>query len=88
MPGESLRERLPSPFPIFDDSATFEAWVDAHEADLDRLEDQIDTVEDEIHVDTATGLELDLIGREYGILGQRRGRSDPAYQSYLISLYA
>ncbi len=82
----SLQSRLVDPLPAYDDSTDFAKWIDAHQSEFDKLHQSINQTKDQIHIDTATGLELDLIGREYGILGQRRGRDDPAYRSYLQTL--
>lgn len=88
MPDQTLRERLPSPFPLYEESTDFEPWLSAHQSEVDELQQEIVQVMKEVHVGTATGFELDLIGREYGVLGRRRGRDDPTYRSYLISLVA
>jgi hypothetical protein len=91
MPDETnptLRGRLPSLFPLYDDSMEFESWLDAHQDELDELDADLAQVKDEIHIGTATGQELDLIGEEYGVLGRRRGRDDSSYRAYLMSLMA
>lgn len=91
MPDETdptLRGRLPTLFPVYDDSTEFEPWLDAHQGELDELDADLAQVKDEIHIGTATGQELDLIGEEYGVLGRRRGRADAAYRAYLMSLIA
>jgi len=87
-PDPTLRGRLPPVFPLYDDSMEFEPWLDAHQAELDALDSDLAQVKDQIHIGTATGQELDLIGNEYGILGQRRGRNDASYRAYLTSLVA
>jgi len=87
-PEPTLRGRLPSPFPLYDDSTDFENWLDAHQTEVDTLADEIGQVENQIHIGTATGQELDLIGEEYGLIGRRRGRDDDSYRSFLISLVA
>jgi hypothetical protein len=91
MPDETnptLRGRLPSLFPLYDDSMEFEPWLDAHQGELDELDADLAQVKDEIHIETATGQELNLIGNEYGVLGRRRGRDDASYRAYLMSLMA
>ena len=91
MPDETnptLRGRLPSLFPVYDDSMEFEPWLDAHQGELDELDADLAQVKDEIHIGTATGQELNLIGNEYGVLGRRRGRDDDSYRAYLMSLMA
>jgi len=84
----TLRDRLPSPLPLYDDSTDFGAWLDAHQTEIDGLGTDIKQTKEQIHVAHATGQELDLIGREYGLLGQRRGRDDDTYRSFLMSLIA
>lgn len=84
----TLRGRLPSLFPAYDDSMEFEPWLDAHQGELDELDADLAQVKDEIHIGTATGQELNLIGNEYGVLGRRRGRDDASYRAYLMSLVA
>lgn len=91
MPDDSdmtLRGRLPAQFPLYDDSVEFAAWLDSHQSELDQLSADLEEVKNEIHIGTATGQELDLIGEEYGLLGRRRGRDDASYRSYLMSLIA
>lgn len=91
MPDETtptLRGRLPSLFPLYDDSMEFEPWLDAHQSELDELDADLAQVKDQIHIETATGQELNLIGNEYGVLGQRRGRDNDSYRAYLMSLMA
>ena len=85
---QTLRGRLPSLFPLYDDSMEFEPWLDAHQGKLDEFDADLAQVKDEIHIETATGQELNLIGNEYGVLGRRRGRDDDSYRAYLISLMA
>ena len=85
---QTLRGRLPSLFPLYDDSMEFEPWLDAHQGELDELDEDLAQVKDEIHIGTATGQELNLIGNEYGVLGRRRGRDDDSYRAYLMSLMA
>ena len=85
---QTLRGRLPSLFPLYDDSMEFEPWLDAHQGELDEFDADLAQVKDEIHIETATGQELNLIGNEYGVLGRRRGRDDDSYRAYLISLMA
>jgi len=85
---QTLRGRLPSLFPLHDDSMEFEPWLDAHQGELDEFDADLAQVKDEIHIETATGQELNLIGNEYGVLGRRRGRDDDSYRAYLMSLMA
>ena len=85
---QTLRGRLPSLFPLYDDSMEFEPWLDAHQGELDEFDADLAQVKDEIHIETATGQELNLIGNEYGVLGRRRGRDDDSYRAYLMSLMA
>jgi len=82
----SLRERLPSVFPLFDDDSRLKVIVDALDDELTELEDDTEDVQDSLFVETADGQSLDLIGDDFGQIGQRRGRNDQAYRQFLQSI--
>jgi len=84
----TLRDRLPSPLPLYDDSTDFGAWLAAHQDEVNTLGADIQQTKKQTQIAHATGQELDLIGQEYGLIGERRGRGDDAYRSFLISLVA
>lgn len=79
----TLKERLPDQFPRYDD---FDSWVEAHESEIEHLEADIEDVKKSFQIANAEGQSLDLIGDDFGILGERRGRDDAAYRSVLLSL--
>jgi len=58
----------------------------AHGQELDATSQTIESAIDSKSVETASGQALDLIGRQYGLLGLRRGRNDDVYRNYLKSL--
>ena len=80
-----LIERFPSILPREPDSV-FRRYVKAHEDRFDTERTNLDDVLASSSVDHATGEELNQIGRKYGLLGARRGRSDADYRVYLKSL--
>jgi 3',5'-cyclic AMP phosphodiesterase CpdA len=82
----SLADRLPSVFPIFDDSTDFATWLEAHQDEADRLEADLKDVQESLQVAHATGDDLDRIGADFGILGRRRGRDDASYRKFIQSL--
>jgi hypothetical protein len=82
----SLRNRLPSLFPLLQNNATLKTIVDALDDELQELEADIDGVQDSLFVNTADGQSLDLIGDDFGPIGQRRGRDDEAFRQFLRSV--
>lgn len=58
----------------------------SHNEALNTTEQTIESALSAHYVGTASGAELDLIGRQFGILGLRRGREDDLYREYLVSL--
>lgn len=84
----SLRDRLPSVFPIFDSSSDIRGFVDAFDSELESFENDVDSVRKSIRLREATGRSLDFIGDDYGPLGRRRGRDDDEYRQYLQSIVA
>lgn len=83
---KTLDARLPEPFPTYDTATDFYEWVEAHQDELDNLTDQVTQVLLSLQIAHAEGQSLDLIGREFGIIGRRRGRQDDVYRQFLISL--
>lgn len=86
MPDLDLAERLPEAFPSYDDETDFAAWLRAHQDEVDALDADLDDVQRSLQVAHASGDALDEIGKDFGILGRRRGRDDPAYRQFLQSL--
>jgi len=86
MPGKTLADRLPGPFPRYDRDSDFEDWLEAHQDELDQLDQDVEDVKRSLQIAHATGQSLDLIGSDFGLLGKRRGRDDASYRQYLMSL--
>lgn len=77
-----LIENFPDMLPREADSK-FRKYLDAHQDELDKFEENIEQALMTHRVNEATGRDLDRIGRLYGDVGSRRGRSDENYRSYL-----
>jgi len=82
----SLKERLPRVLPLFNPATTISALIGAHDDELVQFDAEAADVQDSLFVGTADGQSLDLIGDDFGPLGQRRGRGDDAYRQFLRSL--
>jgi len=82
----SFKDRLPSVLSLFDDGSRLKVIVDALGDEFDGLEADIEAVQDSLFVNTADGQSLDLIGDDFGPLGQRRGRDDEAFRQFLRSV--
>jgi len=61
-------------------------YIEQGETELATVEDELEEIRDGKFVDTATGRQLDRIGRLFGDLGQRRGRNDQEYRIFLKSV--
>jgi len=62
-------------------------YLDAHEDELDDVEDALQEVINNKFVDSASGDGLDELGKLFGpTIGKRRGRSDAQYRIYLKSV--
>jgi len=61
-------------------------YIEQGEKELATVEDELEEIKDGKFVDTATGRQLDRIGRLFGDLGQRRGRNDQEYRIFLKSV--
>lgn len=62
-------------------------YIGEYDDDIESVSDRIDTnVTDSKSVETAEGIQLDLLGREYGELGRRQARPDGEYRGVLRSL--
>jgi len=82
----SFKQRLPSVLPLFDDSSRLKVIADALGDEFDGLEADTEAVQDSLFINTADGQSLDLIGDDFGALGQRRGRDDEAFRQFLRSV--
>jgi hypothetical protein len=78
-----LRDRLPSILPLLREDSNIGAVISAIQSEFSRFQSDTDAVQDSLFIPTATGQALDLIGAEFGLIGQRAGRSDAAYQEFL-----
>lgn len=79
-----IKERLPFLFPK--NEGEFKGWVEAHDSEVESLQNDIDQLKKSLQIDQATGGNLDRIGERYGIFGRRKGRNDDEYRQYLKSL--
>lgn len=61
-------------------------YVDANTQELSVVGDKIDETIDARFIDKASGQELDRIGKLFGFIGKRRGRSDDEYRTFLKSI--
>lgn len=75
---------LPEPKP--EGGSIRESWHEAHDVELDNIDNRLESIKDSFDIREATGIELDLKGDKYGRLGLRRGRDDDDYRSYLLAL--
>lgn len=64
----------------------FRRYIDAHDEALDEFEDDIVAVVLSRQINEASGDELDELGKLFGELGRRRGRTDGEYRTYLKSI--
>jgi hypothetical protein len=82
----SLKKRLPNILPLFRDDSALRVIIESVQAQFDEFRDDTADVKDSLFVETAEGQSLDLIGDEFGIIGQRRGRDDTAFRQFLQGL--
>jgi hypothetical protein len=68
------------------DDTIVRRYVDAHDAELEEFENDLVDVLTSKQLENASGDDLDRIGRLFGELGRRRGRSDVEYRNYLGSI--
>ena len=82
----SFKQRLPSVLPIFQDASRLATVIDAIDDELQELQSDTGDVQGSLFVNTADGQSLDLIGDDFGLIGQRRGRDDEAFRQFLRSI--
>lgn len=82
----TLKERLPSTLPLFREQSRLRVIIEAIQSEITELTTDTSEVKDSLFVDTATGQSLDLIGDDFGLIGQRRGRDDAEYRQFLQGL--
>jgi hypothetical protein len=61
-------------------------YVDVNTQELSVVGNKIDKTIDARFIDKASGKELDRIGKSFGFIGERRGRSDGEYRTFLKSI--
>lgn len=62
-------------------------YIDAHEEELNNVDEALQEVINNKFIDTASGEALDELGKLFGpTIGKRRGRSDEQYRIYLKSI--
>lgn len=84
---EPLGERIPYPLPQ-DSEATLQQWLAELQAEADDVDTALDAVLDSVQPGNAKDQALDELGRDFGVLGRRRGRPDDQYRSFLLGLVA
>lgn len=75
---------LPDPKPEGD--SIRKSWHDSHDVELENIDDRLESIKDSFDIREAEGIELDLKGKKFGVLGLRRGRDDDDYRAYLLGL--
>jgi len=78
-------DRFPPIIPRESDS-TIRRFIEAFQDDTDELGESLDDIQDSRFIDKASGEDLDRIGAQFGPLGNRAGRDDQEYRTYLKSL--
>lgn len=84
-----VEERILDNFPDLlpkGEGSVFRRYIDAHDEQLTKFDAEISNVVASHYIETAEGADLDRIGKLFGQLGQRSGRDDGAYRSYLKSI--
>ncbi|MFC7323257.1 hypothetical protein ACFQMF_01555 [Halorubrum rutilum] len=82
-----LGERVPYPLPQ-DDDTTLQQWLAELQVEADDVDAAVDAVLASVQPRAASGQALDELGRDFGVLGRRRGRDDEQYRSFLLGLVA
>lgn len=81
----SITEYFPEIHPT-EGTSVLARYIEAHDEASDLNEATLEEIRESHYVDLATGDELDEIGKMFGQLGRRSGRSDSQYRGYLKSL--
>jgi hypothetical protein len=81
----SLKERLPEVLPIFRDSK-IAVIIESIQSQITEFQSDTKSVQQSLFIESATGQSLDLIGDDFGEIGQRRGRDDTVYRQFLRGL--
>lgn len=85
--GENLPKANSRFFVTYRAESIISRYLDAHEQELDNVDDAIQEAINSKFIDTASGDSLDEIGKLFGqTIGKRRGRSDTQYRIYLKSV--
>jgi len=84
---EALGQRIPYPFSK-DPDTDLQQWLSELQAEADDVDIALDDVLDSIQVENASGRALDELGKDFGVLGKRRGRPDDQYSAFLLGLVA
>lgn len=80
-----LGRRVPLPFPR-SETSELQRFLAELQAESDQLDGAIDAALKSVQLPAADGDSLDELAKDFGRLGRRRGRSDAAYRSFLLSL--
>jgi hypothetical protein len=82
----TLRKRLSSVLALLKPGAAFRVVINAFNDEFEALSSDTESVKDSLFVDTAEGQSLDLIGEQFSVIGQRRGRNDDEFRQFLQGL--
>lgn len=86
MVGQEILDRFPDILPREDESI-FRRYVEAHQEEMDEEYDTaVESVKLSRQIEHASGNNLDRIGRIFGPVGRRTGRTDEQYRRYLKSV--
>jgi hypothetical protein len=77
---ETIMARIPE---VVRQDGVMQDYVEAHDLEFETLNRDLDKITTAKQVDTATGDDLDNVGAIFGKLGERRGRTDSDYRTYL-----
>lgn len=61
-------------------------YVASYDSDIETVADIADVIKENRSVEKSGGSVLDLLGAFFGDIGERRGRDDDEYRSYLLSV--
>lgn len=69
-----------------EEGSVFYRYIESFQEEVDDYETDLNDIRESHYIDLATGSELDEIGKQYGVLGKRSGRTDSEYRKYLKGL--
>lgn len=78
-------EQFPKPLPRDPQDVTRQ-WIEAHADDLATYDEALEQIAISQDILKAEGRALDEIGKDFGVIGRRRGRGDDEYRAHLLSI--